>query len=44
MQLMIASCRRKKSSLQDETHENIDDEVDEYELCNIDKTSLGDKE
>ena len=33
----------KKLSVKDETHENIDDEFDEDEMCDIDKMSLDEK-
>ena len=40
---MIYSYRRKKLSVKDETHETIDDEVNEYGIYKIDQISLDDK-
>ena len=46
MQLMIPSRKKnedKKSTIEYETHENIDEKVDENELSEIDKLSLDEK-
>ena len=37
MKLIISSCKIKTFSVKYETHENIDDEVDEDDLYKIDK-------
>ena len=45
MQLVISSFKKKrKSSVEYEIHDNIDNEVDEYDLYELDKTSLDEKE
>ena len=43
MRLIRSHCRRK-ISVKDETHDNIDDESDEYELYEFDKMILDEKE
>ena len=35
---------KRKSSVEYEIHDNIDNEVDEYDLYELDKTSLDEKE
>ena len=40
----IIQQEKEKLSVKNETHENIDDKFDEYELYEIDKTSLDEKE
>ena len=44
MHLMRSSCKIKKSNVKDETHKNIYDEVNEYELYNLEKMILDEKE
>ena len=43
MQLMKSSCKKKKITVQYETHDKIIDEIDEYELYEIDKINLDEK-